>query len=346
MSVLRPWRHVLVLVAAFLSAWTIAGAAMAQDRPPPGGRTFVMKLAVATLNDAQHEWLKRYAAAMENKSGGRIRAEIYPGGQLGSIPRMIEGTQLGSIQVFVAPPEFFVGLDQRFELLSASGLFDNEPHTARMLADAEFTRAFLAIGAGKGLVGLNLFHGTPAAFAMRHPFRTLADLQGRKIRILASPFQIAQMARLGATGVPMSLGDVLPALQQGAIDGAQGSVGIFAALRYYETARYMNETGHAFTFSMAVMSRRWFDTLPADLQALSLAAAAEVGAEITPWGADFLARQRKLWVEKGGELDTLPPADRAEMMARVRTVGDNIVKTKPELAPMWEMVRAGARRAM
>jgi TRAP-type transport system periplasmic protein len=340
----RGWR----LVLAMLSAW--AAPAAAQERQPKeqpaDARTFTMKLAAASLNDAQHEWLKRYAAAMERKSGGRIRAEVYPGGQLGTIPRMIEGTQLGSIQVFVAPPEFFVGVDPRFELLSASGLFQGEAHAARLVADVEFTRAFLAIGAGKGLTGLNLFHGTPMAFVTRQPFRTLADLRARKIRVLASPFQIEQMARLDATGVPMSLGDVLPAMQQGTIDGTMGSLGISAALGYYDSARYANETGHAFVFSMAVASRRWFDALPADLQALALATAAEVGKEMTPFGADFLARQRRLWVEKGGEIDTLSPASRDELMAKVSTVGDDIVRTRPQLAPMWELVRAAAKRTM
>jgi TRAP-type C4-dicarboxylate transport system substrate-binding protein len=78
----------------------------------------VMKLATPSLNDSQHEWLKRFAVAIEKNSSGRLKGEIYPASQLGSIPRMIEGTQLGSIQIFIAPPEFFVGVDPRFELLS------------------------------------------------------------------------------------------------------------------------------------------------------------------------------------------------------------------------------------
>ena len=61
-----------------------AGGATAQ--------TIVMKLSTATLNDAQHEWMKRFAAKIETNSGGRIKAEIYPASQLGAIPRQIEGT--------------------------------------------------------------------------------------------------------------------------------------------------------------------------------------------------------------------------------------------------------------
>ena len=61
-------------------------------------KTFVMKLGAATINDTQHEWLKRFAAVVEKDSGGRIKGEIYPASQLGSIPRQIEGVQFGSIQ--------------------------------------------------------------------------------------------------------------------------------------------------------------------------------------------------------------------------------------------------------
>src|SRR5712692_7545455 len=104
------WVGAFSLAATLLAAF--AGSAAAQDR------TMTIKLATATLNDAQHEWMKRFAVAIDKTSNGRIKAEIYPASQLGAIARMIEGTQLGSIQIWVGPPEFLVGVDQRFELLS------------------------------------------------------------------------------------------------------------------------------------------------------------------------------------------------------------------------------------
>jgi TRAP-type transport system periplasmic protein len=333
------------LFLALLLPLLHCGVAAAQNATS-SGKTFVMKLATPTLNDGQHEWMRRYAASIEAKSGGRIKAELYPASQLGTIPRMIEGTQLGSIQMFLAPPEFFVGVDQRFELMTAAGLMGNDQQAIKTLADPEFSKAFLAIGANKGLIGVSLFFGSPSAFVMRAPLRAVGDFKGRKIRVLASPFQIDQIAKLGGTGVPLSLGDVLPALQQGTIDGALGNLGVFTALGFFDTAKHMNETGHSFNIIMAAMSKRWFDTLPPDLQAMVLDTAQEVGAGINPWVLDFLVRQRKLWVEKGGELESLPPSDKAEMMAKVGPVAEEIVKTKPELRPMWELLRAAAKRSM
>jgi TRAP-type C4-dicarboxylate transport system substrate-binding protein len=336
-----------ILAFAALAMAVVCGATAAQektqDKTP--GKTIVMKLSTATLNDAQHEWMKRFAAAIEKNADGRIRGEVYPASQLGSIPRQIEGTQLGSIQAWVGAPEFLVGVDQRFELLSVPGLFQNDPHAIKTISDPEFAKAFLALGANKGLLGASLFITGPAVFDMRAPMRSLADLKGKKVRVLASPFQTEQLARLGGTGVPLSLGDVLPALQQGTLDGALGGLPVFGALQYQDTAKYITETGHAYVFSIAMLSKRWFDGLPADLQGIVMATADQVRAEVIPWSLDFLVQQRKTWAEKGGEVIALPVAERAELMAKMAPVGGDIVKTKPELKPLWDLLVATAKRS-
>jgi TRAP-type C4-dicarboxylate transport system substrate-binding protein len=333
-------------IVAALILGAVHGASMAQSNQPPETKPqFVMKLATASLNDANQHWMTQFAAAINARSGGRIKAEVYPASQLGSIPRMIEGTQLGSIQMYLGPPEFLAGIDPRFELLSAAGLVENDQQAVKLVSDPEFTKAFLAIGDNKGLIGAGLMLAGPTIFVTRAPFGALADLKGKKIRVLASPFQMAQIARLGATGVPMSLGDVMPALHQGTIDGALGGLSTFTALGYYDAARYMNETNSSYIFVLVAMSKRWFDTLPADLQAMVLATAREITTETIPWQLDFSARQRKVWIEKGGEIDVLSPADSAEMRAKLSTVGDDIVKAKPELQPMWDLLCAAAKRS-
>jgi TRAP-type transport system periplasmic protein len=113
---------------------------------------------------------------------------------------------------------------------------------------------------------VSLFVNGPAAFVTRAPFRTLAYLKGKKSRVFASPLQIDRITRLGGTGVPLSLAEVPPALQQGTIDGALGGIRVFTPFAYYSTTKYVSETSHAFTFDYAAISKRWFDTLPPDLQ--------------------------------------------------------------------------------
>src|SRR5436189_5052192 len=143
-----------VVGAAGFAATTLVG--LASPAQAQAGKTFVMKLSTATINDTQHEWLRRFTAAVEKDSGGRIKGEIYPASQLGSIPRQIEGVQFGSIQAWIGPPEFLVGVDERYEALSAPGLFSSMDQDVRVISDPAVRDLLLGLGANKGLVGVGI----------------------------------------------------------------------------------------------------------------------------------------------------------------------------------------------
>ena len=223
-------------------------------------------------------------------------------------------------------------------------MFSDFPHAIRVIGDPDFNKAWLALGANKGLIGAALFMTGPTVFDMRVPVRTLADLKGKKIRVLASPFQMDQLKAIGATGVPLSLGDVLPALQQGALDGAMGALPVFSALQYQDTAKYMVETGQSFIFSQAVLSKRWFDGLPADLQADVMSTSREAAAIAIPLVGRFPRRAAQGVGQERRRSASLPAADHAELMAKMAPVGDDIVKAKPELKPMWDLLVAAVKR--
>src|ERR1700728_4581312 len=132
------------------------GAARAEDK------TYVMKVTTPTINDAPHQFAKDFAAAVEKDSGGRIKGEVYPASQLGSIPRQIEGTQFGAIQAAAIPPEFFVGVDERFEVMAAPGLVETLEHGQRVAADPAVLKLMLGLGADKGLRGVGLIMAQPS----------------------------------------------------------------------------------------------------------------------------------------------------------------------------------------
>src|SRR5207245_10538324 len=102
---MRVLATILILVAA--SSW------------PAEAATIAFKCATATLNDVQHEWCKRYIARLEKRSNGQIKGQIFPASQLGSIPRMIEGAQFGTIEAWSGPPEVLGGIEPPFQVLSA-----------------------------------------------------------------------------------------------------------------------------------------------------------------------------------------------------------------------------------
>src|ERR1700722_17118424 len=115
----------LVAAGAFAVTLTLGlplGAALAAEP------TYVMKITTPTINDVPDTYARNFAAAVEKDSGGRIKGEVYPASQLGPIPRQIEGTQFGAIQMAVIPSEFWVGVDERFQITAAPGLVDSLAH--------------------------------------------------------------------------------------------------------------------------------------------------------------------------------------------------------------------------
>jgi TRAP-type C4-dicarboxylate transport system substrate-binding protein len=321
------------------SLLTLAAAqAQAQDK------TYTMKITLPTLNDPSFFFAKNYAAALEKDSGGRIKTEIYPNSQLGSIPRQIEGTQFGAIQCAVIPPEFFVGVDERFEVMAAPGLVNSMAQGQKVAADPAVKNLMLSLGADKGLHGVALFMNAPQAIVSKTPIRHLADFKGKKLRVLASPFQMVPFGKLGTTPVAMTLGDVVPAIQQGAIDGAVGGIVVFTPLHFRDAAQYVTETGQPAVYVIAEISKSWYDSLPPDLQKIIDDDAAAQQAAIAPIATDIVEKARKGWTDVGGELISLPPDEQAEMMKTFASAVGEVTGPKPKLNEAYKIVSEAAQR--
>jgi TRAP-type C4-dicarboxylate transport system substrate-binding protein len=328
-----------IWIGAALFSLATRSAALAADE-----KRYVMKISLATVGDLLHEFAKDYAAAVEKDSNGRIKVEIYPSSQLGSTQRQVEGVQFGEIQALVAPPEFLNGIDERFAVLAAPGLVTSLAAGRRLTADPAVRKLMLGLGDEKGLHGVALFPVAPSSVISRTPIRRLADFNDKKIRVFASPFQTVAVARLGATPKPMTLGDVLPALQDNAIDAAVSSITVFTTMRYWGAAKYVTEIGQPVIFGLAEISKKWFDSLPSDLQQIVDTDAATQAAALAPRAEESIAGARRLWTEHGGELITLPPDDQSAMLKALASVGEDISKAKPQLNAAYRTVTDAARR--
>jgi TRAP-type C4-dicarboxylate transport system substrate-binding protein len=313
-------------------------SAQAQDK------TYVMKMTLPAINDPSHLFAKNYAAALERDSGGRIKAEIYPASQLGAIPRQIEGTQFGAIQCALIPPEFFVGVDERFEVLAAPGLVDSVEHAHRLSLDPALLKLILGLGADKGLHGAALFLNGMSSVIATKAIRHVSDFKGKKIRTLASKFQTEPFNRLGATPVVMTLGDVMPALQQGTLDGSIGSVVIFTPMHFQDAAKFLTETGQPPVFVAVEISKKWYDSLPADLQKIVDDDAAKESVALHPHMVELYNKARKGWTDAGGELISLPPDEQTLMINTLSTVGADLSSANLTLSETYKAVAAAAER--
>jgi TRAP-type C4-dicarboxylate transport system substrate-binding protein len=330
------------LQVAFLGL--LGSLVLASPLPCWAQAPLVMKLGTATINDSQHEWMKRFAAIIDKDSAGRIKVEIYPASQLGTSPRMIEQTQLNSIQGVVGPPEFLTGVDARYQILSAPGLFNDLAHANRTLQDPTFNKAFLDLGANKGLKGIGLFISGPTVFVTRKPVTKLADFEGLKVRVLAAPLQLEQIRTMKMSPVPMPLGEVMPALQQGTLDGVMSCIPVFAALKYADAAKYMIETNHGLIASLAVISKTWLDGLPKDLQDVVLKAGEKASQDVYQFSVDDVNNGREKWKAAGGQVVKLPDAEHEQLMKQLAAVGAAATDKNPAEKTMYETLRAAAER--
>jgi TRAP-type transport system periplasmic protein len=337
--------HVVMRGAELCGALVLAlalpvGAAQAQAQ----SESYIMKFSTPTVKDVPDQFSTLLGTALEKDSGGRIKPQYFPASQLGSMPRQIEGTQFGAIQCDVIPPEFFSGVDERFGVMAAPGLVDSEEHGQRIAADPAVLKLMLSLGADKGLHGVALFMAEPSALLTKTGVRQLDDFKGKKLRIFASKFQSVGLERLGATPVAMSLGDVLPAIQQGAIDGAISGVGPFTHMHFVDAAKYITLTNQPAIFLIAEVSKKWYDALPKDLQVLIDKDAAAAAIGVNPWAADFRKNNEVLWTSSGGELIKLPADQQASMMGTLASVGADVSNAKPELAAAYKTVADAAQR--
>ncbi len=324
--------------AVVASLTTPFGTAWAQQKP------YVMKISTPTIHDIPDKWAANFAAVLEKDTGGRIKPQLYPASQLGSIPRQIEGTQFGSIQMEIVPPEFMVGLDPRFEVMAAPGLVDSQAHGQRVAADPAVRKLMLGLGANKGLHGVALFMAEQSVMVTRMPLRHLADFKGKKIRIFASQFQSEAFERLGITPVAMTLGDVLPAIQQGAIDGAVTGIGPVANFHMVDAAKFVTQTGQPAIFLIAEINKKWFDSLPPDLQQILEKDAAAQDVAIKPSAVQQVKQSEQAFASGGGELIRLPPDEQATMMKEISSVAPDVSSKNPAVAAAYKIVADAAAR--
>jgi TRAP-type C4-dicarboxylate transport system substrate-binding protein len=322
------------IIAGALACLVSAVPAMAAD--------FVMKFGTPTINEGQHQFLKMYKEEVEKASGGRIEVQIYPASQLGPIPREIEGVQLGDIQGFITPVDFFVGLDPRFGVFSTPMLFRDDANAIATVHDPAIEQTMFDMAAPKRMVGIALMVLGASDYGSKNAIMQLSDFSGKKLRINGTALERAKMAKLGATGIGMPLSEVMPALDQGTIDGAISTLSVFVSFKMNDLVKVITVTNDTFIIGMAVVSKSWLDTLPPDLQKIVIDSGRNLEMKAQAWNTDFIKQLGDQWTALGGTVHMLPPDDLAKMKTLLDPVGDETAKDQPAVLEMLQKVRAAA----
>jgi len=342
---IATWQRTTHTIAARYAAAAALAAALTSLAPAAqAAPQFIMKFGTATMNEGQHQFLKSYKEEVEKASGGRIEVQIYPNSQLGPIPREIEGVQLGSIQGYIGPVDFFVGVDPRFGVFSAPMVFRDDANAAATVEDPAVQKAMFALVTPKRMTGIATLSLGASNYGSKKPIMRLSDFAGKKIRINGTALERAKLAKLGASGIGMPLSEVVPALDQGTIDGTISGLSIFVAFKMNDLIKVITVTNDTYINSIAVVSSTWLDTLPPDLKKIVIDSGAAVQGKTQQWEFDFSKKLAGDWAALGGTVHTLPADDLAKMKTLLDPVADEVTKDQPAVHDMLQMVRAAAAK--
>jgi TRAP-type C4-dicarboxylate transport system substrate-binding protein len=307
---------------------------------PASAAEYTLKWAVVTRGDMQEKFGHKLAEILPKATNGRVEVKVFPGGQLGNPQALIEGVQLGTVEAYENPADFFSGVDPRFGVFSIPFLFRDTAQANKVLGDPEFNDYCMKMAEAKGLVGVNLAVAAESLyFGVKRPLRTLADFNGLKLRVNATPAERARMGALGATAVPMGLPEMITSLQNGVIDGTMSGISIYTNFNLQNVGKTLTETHDTLLISYGAMSKAWLDKLPPDLAKIIV----DEARKLQPWSrqqaVDEVKELRQKWIERGGEIVMLPLADQAELEKRLKPIGADVTKDNPQLKAFYDMIQ-------
>jgi TRAP-type transport system periplasmic protein len=305
---------------------------------------FTMKIGFGTMNDIQHQWATWMKEGIEARSNGRIEVKLFPRNQLGTIASQIEGVQLGTVEAFTSPADFFVGVDPKFGVFSVPVLFKDMQHAEKVLLDPEINKEVLSLGANKNLQIVSVYTFAFANYFGKQPIRTLADFKGKKFRVNATAAERAKMRQLGGTAIPMDLAEVVPGLQQGAIDGTQSATAVYVNFKFNEINRSLTDSTDTMVVSVAAVSRAFLDKLPADLRQIVVDEGLRLQPRMMAQSRVIDEAMRKRWTEAGGEWLQFGNEDQAKLRQLLDGIGEEVTKDNPAVNAFYKRLAAASRK--
>lgn len=228
--------------------------------------TVTLKLGMVDPDGSNfHEGALAIADEVSKATGGKVKIEVFAGGQLGNERDMYEGAQMGTIDMFTASNAVLTSFIPEMAVLDQPFLFETEEQAHNVIDGkvgeliAEKTEEQQIHTVGWMDVGFR------NVFSVR-PVENVDDFEGLKIRTMENDIHIAAFNALGAIATPMASGDVFTGLQQGTIDAAENAIANLIANRYYEITKNVTMTNHIFGFMGVFVSDKAWNQIPEDLR--------------------------------------------------------------------------------
>ena len=295
------------IVAAISFAFAATGA-QAQE----------FKLSLGTVLDPAHPCtvgMRRMAEVAEKESGGRVKIDVFPSSQLGGQREMWQNMQSGIITGIVDPTASLTNFVPQFAVLDLPYLVQTREQALKMLEGPVVESELTSKAPGAGFRIVHYWEITFRNVYTRTPVNSIADLKGKKIRVIPNPTFIALFRSLGSAPTPMAFGEVYTGLQQGVIDGAENDSLTYFTTKHFEVAKNLALTQNLMLINLMVFSEKQWQRLPENLRAIVSKASLE---------------GRKAMLEDRIKRET-------KVLEDLKAVGVNI--TRPELKPLTDAGR-------
>lgn len=322
-------RHMIRSVILGLAMGSLLGLASGAGAQEVKERS--IKLAFANTDDSAHGvGARKFVQAVAQKSGGKLKVKLYPGGTLGGEAVVASSMQGGTIEMSMMGPGLLTGMDKEFGIFDTPFLFDDFKEVDAAL-DGPVGRKLLDKLPAKGLVGLSYWdHGFRIVTNSKRPITKVEDIAGLKIRVQQIPVFIDAFNALGANAVPMPFPELYAALETRAVDGQENPFITAEVTKLYEVQKYATATRHAYSPLLLMASKKFWDQLSKDEQAILLDAANEVKPYQRQVSRDMDAKAVDALKSKGIAVVELSPQERARMRDKLRPVIDKHKQTLGE----------------
>ena len=226
---------------------------------------------------------EKFKELVEKKVGDKVSVKIFHSGQLGGEKDTIEGEILGSVDMAIVQSSLLALWEPQMVYIDIPFLYRDVDHAIKVMNGP----------IGKSINDKMEKHGVKVLACMNLGFRSIynrtkpiykpADVAGMKYRVIQNPLFVDLINSWGAKAVPMNFGEVYTGLQQGVLDAAGLEPYSYEIMKHYEPARYFSITDHIYQSFVLTMSKKKFDSLPAEVKK----AIEESATEVIPLGVQI-----------------------------------------------------------
>ncbi len=268
-----------------------------------GVKSGVRTLKLAHGLDVKHSvhiGMVAMAKRVEELSGGKMKIEIYPSGQLGGERECLELLQLGSLDITKVSAAVMEGFVEEYKALGMPYIFRNKEHAFNVL-DGPIGKEILQKGEDYWLRGLCFYDAGARSFYTSKPVYSPDDLAGLKIRVMQSITAVNMVRAFGSSPTPISWGELYTALQGGVVDGAENNPPSFYLSHHYEVCKFYTLDEHTMIPDVLLMSTHaWGKLNPEERSWLQQAVDESVAVQRELWKKseeEALAEVKKAGVE-------------------------------------------------